>query len=130
MLAEVRGRAGRWNEALRDLDQAEQFCTQTGEGYWAAELPRVRGELLLQRESGAVAEAERCFLKALEIARSQQARSLELRAAISLGRLWSGQGKSEDARRLVADVFGWFSEGIDAPDLKEAKALLDALSKP
>jgi predicted ATPase len=74
------------------------------------------------------AEAEECFLKALEIARQQQAKSLELRATMSLARLWRMQGKREEARKMLADIYGWFTEGFDTADLKDAKALLDELS--
>ena len=72
-------------------------------------------------------EAETCFLKAIEIARKQQAKSLELRAVMSLSRLWQQQGKKEDARQLLAEIYGWFAEGFDTADLQEAKALLDEL---
>ena len=72
-------------------------------------------------------EAEACFQRALDIARHQQAKSLELRAATSLARLWQQQGKRDDARQLLAEVYGWFTEGFDTADLQEAKALLDAL---
>jgi predicted ATPase len=73
-------------------------------------------------------EAEACFLKAIDIARKQQAKSLELRAATSLARLWQKQGKRKQARKLLADIYGWFTEGFDTADLKEAKALLEELS--
>ena len=76
----------------------------------------------------AEAEAETCFLTAIEIARQQRAKSLELRAAISLARLWHGQGKQTEARQLLAEVYGWFTEGFDTKDLQEAKALLEELS--
>jgi predicted ATPase len=73
------------------------------------------------------AEAEACFHRAINIARQQQAKSLELRAVMSLSRLWQSQGKKDEARQLLADIYGWFTEGFDTVDLKEAKALLDAL---
>jgi len=72
-------------------------------------------------------EAEECFLKAIEIARKQQAKSLELRAVMSLSRLWQSQGKREEARQMLAEVYGWFTEGFETVDLKEAKALLEEL---
>jgi adenylate cyclase len=73
-------------------------------------------------------EAEECFLKAIEIARRQQAKSLELRAVMSLARLWKRQGKKEEARQMLAEIYGWFTEGFDTADLKDAKALLEELS--
>jgi predicted ATPase len=72
-------------------------------------------------------EAEACFLKAIEIAQRQQAKSLELRATVSLGRLWQQQGKREEARQMLAEIYGWFTEGFDTKDLQDAKALLERL---
>jgi predicted ATPase len=83
---------------------------------------------MMRAEAKAEAEAERCFQHAIEVARKQQAKSLELRAAMSLSRLWQKQGKREEARQLLAAIYGWFTEGFDTPDLKEAKALLEELS--
>jgi predicted ATPase len=74
-------------------------------------------------------EAEECFLKAIEISRQQQAKSLELRATMSLARLWKTQGKREEARKMLAEIYGWFTEGFDTADLKDAKALLDELNQ-
>src|SRR5262249_3776984 len=98
----------------------------TGERYWAAELHRLKGELLLRRASPP-AEAEACLRQALDIARQQQAKSLELRAAMSLGRLWQQQGQRAEAYALLAPIYGWFTEGFDTTDLQEAKGLLTAL---
>ena len=99
---------------------------RTGVGYYEAELHRIKGELLLQfgvQSLGSrVQEAEACFQKALEVARSQSAKSLELRAAMSLSRLWQRQGKKEEARQLLGEIYGWFTEGFDTADLKAAKA--------
>src|SRR5262249_41526478 len=100
---------------------------------YEAELYRLKGELTLQSKvpgprSKVEAEAEECFLKAIEITRKQQAKSLELRAVISLSRLWQSQGKKDEARQLLADIYGWFTEGFDTKDLQEAKALLDELA--
>jgi len=108
---------------------------KTGERYYEAELHRQRGELLLLREakshpdqgSREQHEAETCFQHALDVARRQQAKSLELRAAMSLARLWQRQGKRAEAYNLIAPVYGWFSEGFDTADLIDAKALLDEL---
>ena len=85
---------------------------------------RLKGELLLQQPAGSGDEAETCFHQALDVARRQQAKSLELRAAMSLARLWQQQGKRDEARRLLAEIYGWFTEGFDTADLQEAKALL------
>jgi predicted ATPase len=84
--------------------------------------------LLQQQSADNHAEAQACFHRALDIARSQQAKSLELRAATSLSRLWQQQGKRNEARQLLAEVYSWFTEGFDTPDLREAKALLDELA--
>jgi predicted ATPase len=90
-------------------------------------LHRVKGELLLTNTPNAPSEAEACFNLALDIARKQSARSLELRAATSLARLWQEQRKLQEARDLLAPIYDWFTEGFDTADLKEAKALLDEL---
>jgi predicted ATPase len=104
---------------------------KTDERWNEAELYRLKGELTLQSKvqgpSYKVKEAEEYFLKAIEIARQQQAKSLELRAATSLARLWQRQGKKAEAHNLLSDIYNWFTEGFDTLDLKEAKALLDEL---
>src|SRR5262249_51337018 len=107
----------------------------TGEGFWDAELHRLEGELSLRiaatRTRGVGdqgAPPEESFLKAIGIALRQQAKSLELRATTSLSRLWQRQGKREEARRMLAASYAWFTEGHDTPDLQEAKELLDELS--
>jgi predicted ATPase len=100
----------------------------TEEHWWEAELHRLKGELLLALSTDNAAEAEPCFHQALDIARRQQAMSLELRAATSLSRLWQRQGKRDDARDLLAPIYGWFTEGFDTADLQEAKALLTTLA--
>src|SRR5262249_53075678 len=101
----------------------------TGGRWYESECYRLKGALLLQQSSDNQAEAEHCFHHALEIARNQQARSFELRAATSLARLWQQQGKRAEARQVLGDVYGWFTEGFDTADLKDAKALLDELSE-
>jgi predicted ATPase len=101
---------------------------KTGERVYEAELHRLKGELLLQQSPDNAAEAETCFHKAIEVAQSQHAKSWELRAATSLARLWQQQDKRQDAYDLLAPVYGWFTEGFDTADLKDAKALLDELS--
>ena len=107
------------------LEEALALTEQTGERYYEAELYRPKGERLLQHIAPDVSQAEACFHQALAIARRQQAKSLELRAAMSLARLWQCQGKRVEARQLLADVYGWFTEGFDTADLQEAKALLE-----
>jgi predicted ATPase len=102
----------------------------TGEGFHGAELHRLQGELLLRREAAEVTcrEAEACFRRALTIARGQQAKSLELRAALSLARLYQKQDRQAEARPILAECYAWFTEGLDTPDLREAKVLLDQLA--
>ena len=136
MLAEASGLLGQPQEGLAAVDEALTLVEQTGERYYAAELHRLRGELLLRHAdtgpqapgSGQQVEAEACFHRALDVARQQQARSLELRAAMSLARLWQQQGKRADAGALLAPIYDWFTEGFDTADLQEAKALLEALT--
>jgi len=110
------------------LAEALTLAETTGDRWYDPELYRLKGKLLLQQHTDNQAEAESCFQHALEIARNQQAKSLELRAATSLVRLWQSQGKRQEARHLLGDVYGWFTEGFDTPDLQEARALLEALS--
>ena len=99
----------------------------TKERWWGAEINRIAGEIALRSPEADVAKAEAHFERALEVARQQQAKSWELRAAMSLARLWRSQGKVREARELLAPVYGWFTEGFDTRDLKEAKALLEEL---
>ena len=100
---------------------------QTDERHWEVDIYRLKGELLLLQGDEAGAEAS--FHKAIEVARRQQAESLELRAAMSLARLWQQQGRMDEARQMLAEIYGWFTEGFDTPDLREAKALLEELSR-
>jgi predicted ATPase len=95
---------------------------------YEAELYRLKGELLLKRATHDVQEAESCFHQALDIARQQQVKSLELRATTSLSRLWQRQDKRDEAHQLLASIYDWFTEGFDTVDLQEAKALLQELS--
>ncbi|MBI4233202.1 MAG: hypothetical protein HY686_02040, partial [Chloroflexi bacterium] len=153
LLAEGYGKGGQPEEGLRVLTEALTAVERTGERFYEAELYRLKGELLRQTADGrpttadgrkadgrrsavggqrsieeAESEAETCFHKAISVARHQQARSLELRATVSLCRLWQGQGKREEARQMLQEIYGWFTEGFDTVDLKEAKALLEALA--
>jgi predicted ATPase len=100
----------------------------TKERWWEAEVHRTAGEIALMSPQPDAARAEAHFERALAVARQQQAKSWELRAAMSLARLWRSQGKPQQARELLAPVYGWFTEGHDTSDLKEAKALLDELA--
>jgi predicted ATPase len=127
MLAEAYAQVGRREEGLTVLNEALTFVEKTGERVHEAELHRLKGQLLLQLSPGNPAEAETCFHKALDIARHQQAKSWELRAAMSLARLWQSQDKRQEAYDLLAAVYGWFTEGFDTLDLKDAKSLLDEL---
>jgi predicted ATPase len=125
LLAEACARAGRPGEGLQALAEAQEFAESTGERFWLPEVHRLRGELLLQHDPGAGAAAEACFHQALEVARQQQARSLELRAALSLARLWQGQGRAQAAADLLAPVYGTFTEGLRTHDLQAARAFLE-----
>jgi predicted ATPase len=128
-IAELCGKAGQPTEGLAQLQKAFALIEVTGERWWEAEMYRVRGELTRQNLKPqlprvAEQEAEECFHKAVEIARRQQAKSLELRAVTSLSRLWHAQGKHEQARSVLAEIYSWFTEGFETADLQEAKTLL------
>jgi predicted ATPase len=110
------------------LHEALEAMQTTEERLYEAELRRLRGELLLQQSVAQQEEAEESFHQALTVARRQQAKSWELRAAMSLACLWQRQGKRAAARELLAEVYGWFTEGFDTADLQEAKALLEELA--
>jgi class 3 adenylate cyclase/predicted ATPase len=132
LLAEAYGKVRKTEEGLSVLTEALALVDSTGERAHEAELYRLKGTLTLQAKihgptSTVEAEAEECFHKAITIARQQQAKSLELRAVMSLSRLWQHQGKRAEARQLLADIYGWFTEGFDTKDLQEAKALLKEL---
>jgi predicted ATPase len=147
-LAEAYGKVGQAAEGLAVLADALVAVEKSKAGMWEAELYRLKGQLTLQSQSSPrqvktgqdksedtnppipnpQAEAEACFLKAIEIARKQQAKSLELRAVMSLSRLWQQQGKRDEARQMLAEVYNWFTEGFDTKDLQEAKALLEELT--
>ena len=130
LLAEAYGKADQHEAGLTVLDEALVHVDHTGQHAYEAELHRLRGELLLNADCGLrIAELtpEDCFQKALDVARHQQAKSLELRAATSLARLWQQQGKRQEAYDLLAPVYEWFTEGFDTADLIDAKTLLDEL---
>jgi predicted ATPase len=118
---------GRFDDAWRCIGEAMTAIETTKESWFQAEVHRVAGEIALKSPSPDAAKAEAYFKRALTVARAQQAKSWELRTAMSMARLWRDQGKRDEARDLLAPVYGWFSEGFDTLDLKEAKALLDEL---
>ena len=128
VLAMAYGKAGDPERGEELINEALAMMEDGGQRFDEAELYRLWGEMELLRD--APHESEKRFLQALEVARSQSARSWELRAATSLARLWHGQGKTSEAHDLLAPVYGWFTEGFDTPDLKEAKALLNDLAQP
>ena len=126
-LAEAHGKVGQADAGLAVLDEALSIVERGGEHTWDADLYRVKGDLMLMQGAAASA-AEACFHEALAIARQQGAKSWELRAATSLSRLLHTQGKVAAARTLLAEVYGWFTEGFDTADLQEARALLETLT--
>src|SRR5262249_23580902 len=127
LLAEVCAQVGQTAAGLEALAEALATLAKSGVRWWEAELHRLRGELLLQHAVPQPGEAEACFHQALAIARRQQAKSWELRAATSLAQWWQSKGKREAARMLLAPVYTWFTEGFDTADLQEAKTLLEEL---
>ena len=144
-LATIYGKIGQPREGLAQLAQALDTTAQIGERWWETETYRLKGELILSNDERGMmndewgtgearglsqaAEAEACFHTALDVARRQEAKSWELRAAMSLARLWQQQDKKQEARDLLASVYDWFTEGFDTPDLIDAKALIDELSE-
>ncbi len=146
LLVEALGKTRQTEEGLRVLEEALEVAHRSGEGFYRAELFRIKGELLLMKatrsvsraaasgnavvESGppAAVQAEGCFTLSIKIAQQQKAKSLELRTVMSLARLYQNQGKQEEARRLLTQIYRKFTEGLDTMDLLEAKALLDELS--
>jgi predicted ATPase len=128
MLAEADHRLGQAEAGLNVLAEALAEAHTTVAHYDVAELDRLKGELLLVRSPTHDEEAEACFRQALVTARHQQAKSLELRAAMSLSRLWQQQGTCKEVYDLLAPVYGWFTEGFDTADLQEAKVLLEEMS--
>jgi predicted ATPase len=125
LLVEAYGAGGQTEEGLDMVAQALALVEKTGFRFYEAELLRLQGELLLRRTSADGPQAETCLHRALDLARSQQAKSLELRAAMSLSRFWQQKGKKNEAYRLLRKIYGWFTEGFDTPDLQEARALLE-----
>jgi predicted ATPase len=135
LLAEQDGKAGQVEEGLRLLSEALALTHTRGLRLWEAELHRLQGELLLRQALGkrdtftaqTETDAQTCFRQALDLARRQHAKSLELRAAMSLSRLWQKQGETNAACQMLTERYNWFSEGFDTRDLQEARALLEQL---
>jgi predicted ATPase len=128
LLARAYGELGQFDEAWSYIGEAITMVETTKETWYEADVHRIAGEITLMSPKQDIAKAEACFERALAVARGQQAKSFELRAAMSMARLWRDQGKRDEARELLAPVYGWFTEGFDTLDLKEAKALLDQLA--
>ncbi|PYV85090.1 MAG: hypothetical protein DMG05_23405, partial [Acidobacteria bacterium] len=129
LLAEACEKVRQVEEGLTVLAEALDIVRQTGEHYVEARLHRVKGQLLLQLGTpSSASEAEACFHKAIDVARQQSAKSSELQAAVSLARLWQQQGKKDEARQMLTEIYSWFTEGFDTADLKEAKTLLAELA--
>jgi predicted ATPase len=118
---------GKFDDASHWISEARVAMQTSKESWWEAEIHRIAGEIALLPPEPNAAKAQTYFERALAVARQQQAKSWELRAAMSMARLWRDQGKRDEARELLAPVYGWFTEGFDTRDLKEAKALLDEL---
>jgi predicted ATPase len=125
VLAVACGALGQVDAGVSMVAEALELVEQTGARWYEAETYRIQGTLLLHQAVPDAAQAEACFYQAFELARRQEAKAWELRAAISLARLWQSQGKRQDAYNLLAPVYEWFAEGFDTADLREAKGLLD-----
>jgi predicted ATPase len=129
LLAGAYGQLGQFDDALSHIGEAMTAVETTKETWYEAEVYRIAGEIALMSPERDAAKAEASFERALAVAREQQAKFFELRAAMSIARLWRDQGKRDKARELLAPVYGWFTEGFDTLDLKQAKALLDELAR-
>jgi len=127
-LAKAYAELDQFDDAWRCIDEAMTAVKTTKEKWYEAEVNRIAGEIALKTPEPDAAKAQAYFERALAVAREQQAKSWELRAAMSMARLWRDQGKRDEARDLLAPVYGWFTEGFDTLDLKEAKVLLDELA--
>lgn len=128
LLAEAHGKEGQTEEGLRVVTEELARVHIAGGHFYEAELNRIKGQLLLSQAVPNEEQAESCFQQAIKVTRSQSAKSLELRSTMSLSRLWQKRGKKAEARRLLAEIYGWFTEGFDTADLKAAKALLEELA--
>jgi predicted ATPase len=126
LLAEAYGQAGQPEAGLSVLDEALMLLGATEDFWWKAELYRLKGELLLRVPIPDMPQVTACLHQALDVARLQQAKALELRATLSLSRLWQRQDKMDQARELLTEVYGWFTEGFETPDLQEARRWFEA----
>jgi predicted ATPase len=126
-IASIYAALGKFDDARRCIAEAMNAIEANKEKWFEADVVRTAGEIELKSPDRDITKAERYFERALAVARQQQAKSWELRAAMSLARLWRDQGKVQQAREQLAPVYGWFTEGFDTRDLKEAKALLEEL---
>ena len=126
LLAEAYGQAGQPEAGLTCLAEAVMRVAATEERWWEAEVWRLKGELLLRLSMPDIPQATACLHQALAVARCQQARALELRAALSLSQLWQRQDKRDQAQQLLTEVYSWFTEGFETPDLQEARRWLAA----
>jgi predicted ATPase len=126
-LAKVCAIAGHIGEGLSAVAQALDLIERGGEGWWEAEAHRISGELLLKQSRSDLAEVRACFERAIRIARKRGARSLELRATTSLARLLKDTSSRDEGRAMLAEIYNWFTEGLETADLKDARALLDEL---
>ncbi len=127
LIATALGWLARYDEGLRTIDESFPFFERTGQRFYEPEVHRLKAELLLAQNASNASRAEQSFRTAIEISRRQKAKSWELRATTSLARLLAKQGKRDEARASLADIYNWFTEGFDTPDLQDAKALLDEL---
>jgi len=121
-------KAGKVQDALAVVAEALAVAQKNGDHFYDAELYRLKGDLLLAQSAATATEAEACFHQAIEISHRQAAKALELRAVMRLAHLWHKQGKTSSAREKLSENYGWFTEGLDTPDLKEAKAVLQQIS--
>jgi predicted ATPase len=128
LLARAYVELGQFDQAQRHIGEAMTAVETTKQKWYEAEVYRIAGEIALMSLETDAAKAEACFERAIAIARAQQAKSWELRAAISMARLWREQGKRDEARQLLTPIYAWFTEGFDTLDLKQPKALLDELA--
>jgi len=131
LFADALTTAGLCDQAMDSLNEALALAERTGERYYESELHRLKGELILKTNDSDIsslsAQAEAAFRSAIQVSRQQTAKSLELRAALSLARMWQRQGEPARSRQMLAETYGWFTEGFDTADLRDAKALLDGL---
>jgi predicted ATPase len=129
LLAEACMETGRLDDGFNALTEAQALADKNEEREHEVEIQRLKGELLLKRDESNVVQAQGCFQRAIEVARRQSAKSLELRATTGLARLLRDTGRSDEARATLADIYNWFTEGFDTADLKDAKAVLDELGR-